>query len=88
MKGKISWISPAQRDKEGRYYKTLSFAMLEGETKKPHTYLVMEFKNYENWKNFLIKGNILGGLEFVSGKPGLISADSPVYLIDGKFISK
>jgi len=46
----------------------------------------MEYENYEHWKDILVKGNILGGLEFSPGKVGLINADSPVYLLDGKYL--
>lgn len=86
MKGKITWTSPAKLNKRSQYYKHVAFLMLEGEIRKAETYLVMEYENYENWKDKLIKGNILGGLEFASNKVGLTNADSPVHLVDGKFI--
>lgn len=85
MKGKIKFISPAKLNRRGQYYKIVTFEMLDGEIRKASTYLVMEYDNYEHWKDKLVKGNILGGLEQVEGRPGLISADSPVHLIDGKF---
>jgi hypothetical protein len=86
MKGKITWISPAKLNKRSEYFKQVTFQMLEGEVCKANTYLVMEYENYEHWKDKLVEGNILGGLEFAPKKAGLINADSPVYLVDGKFL--
>lgn len=87
MKAKITWISPAKLNKKGQYYKQLTLTMLDGEIRKAVTYLVMEYENYENWKDKLVKGNILGGLEFTPKKPGLVNADSPVLLIEGDFLT-
>ena len=87
MKAKITWISPAKLNKRGQYYKHITFLMLEGEVRKAETFLVMEYENYYHWKDKLVKGNILGGLEFTPNKPGLINADSPVFLVDGNFLS-
>ena len=87
MKGKITWISPAKLNKKGEYYKQVTLEMLEGEVRKATTYLVMEYDNYEHWKDKLVEGNILGGLEFSPYKSGLINPDSPVHLVDGKFLS-
>lgn len=87
MKGKITWISPAKLNKRSEYFKQVTFQMLEGEVRKANTYLVMEYENYEYWKDKLVKGNILGGLEFTKNMKGLINADSPVYLVDGKFLN-
>jgi hypothetical protein len=88
MKGTITWISPAKLNKKGQYYKQVTFQMLEGEARKASTYLVTEYKNYEFWKDKLLKGNILGGLEYIANKTGYIDADSPVLLVDGKFVTK
>lgn len=86
MKGKITWISPAKTNKRGQYYKLIHFLMLEGSIPKASTHLVMEYKNYENWKDKLTKDNILGGLEYLPKYPGRINADSPVYLVDGTLL--
>lgn len=87
MKGKITWVSPAKLNKRSEYFKQVAFQMLEGEVRKANTYLVMEYENYEHWKDKLVKGNILGGLEFTPNKTGLINADSPVHLVDGEFLN-
>ena len=88
MKGKITWISPSKLNKKGQYYKQVTFHMLEGETRKASTYLVMNYKNYGFWKDKLSKDNILDGLEYLPNKAGYINADSPVTLVDGNFVTK
>lgn len=86
MTGKITWISPAKTNEKGQYYKLVHFQMLEGAVRKTSTHLVMEYRNYDNWKDKLTVGNILGGIEYLPKNQGRINADSPVYLVEGEFL--
>ena len=86
MKGKITWIRPAEKNEKGQYYKRVHFQMLEGLVPKTSTHLVMEYRNYDNWREILTVGNIVGGLEFLPKNQGRINADSPVYLVEGEFL--
>lgn len=88
MNGKIIWLSKPIQNARGQYYIVVEFNMLEGELRKATSHLVLSYRNYSNWKDKLKEGNILGGLKFLPGRQGHIDADSPVYLVDGEFVTE
>ena len=88
MKGKITFIRPPTQNNKGEYFHLVKFEMLDGEILNPSMHLVLSYRNYKNWESVLVVENIVGGLRFIKKYPMNIDADSPVYLVNGKFVGE
>lgn len=83
IEGKITWVGPFIKSKKqnGRYFRIISFRILEDEEEQARVYLDPSLRNYKNWESLLVEGNVLGGLMWKDKNRGLIDADSPIFLL-------
>ena len=80
--GKITWVGPFIKSKKhGHYYRIVSLRILGDEEKQAKVYLDPSLRNYKNWETLLVEGNVVGGLIWEDKSKGLISGDSPVFLL-------
>jgi len=72
MRGTISKIHPLKRSVNGNFFRRVEFKLEDGSWAA--TDLCPDFRNYARWKDFLVEGTQLEGLE-LKGK-SKVNADS------------